>query len=149
MNFRKQLLAFLTTANLFGCTTSSDSVVTLALDATPQNRSQIATATLASQGNQTAFSFYISGVPIGTTLPLHLYTFINKGSCQQPGPVAYAMNDQINTQRAPGMRGWNYSRIASVAMRDLLSGEYSVVVRTAPVDGNFDIFCGDIRQKAR
>ncbi|HCS41749.1 MAG TPA: hypothetical protein DIW52_02810, partial [Pseudomonas sp.] len=129
MNFRKQLVALLATAGLFGCNTASEQVVTLPLIATPQNRSQIATVTLASQGNQTAFSFFISGVPNGVTLPLHIYTFVNKGSCQQPGPVAYAMNDRINTQHAAGIRGWTYSRIAPVAMRDLLSGEYSLVVR--------------------
>jgi hypothetical protein len=145
MNFRYQLAVFMATACTFGCTTSSEHVLTVPLVATQRNLGQIANTILASQGKQTGFSFFVSGVPNGVSLPLRLYTFINKGSCQQPGQVAYALNDQVNTQRA-GIRGWTYSRNAPVAMSELLSGGYSIVVRTAPSDGNVDIFCGDIRQ---
>lgn len=149
MSFRKKLVIALAATGLFGCNTVSEQEITLPLIATPQNRGEIAKVILASQGNQTAFSFFISGVPNGATLPLHLYTFVNKGSCKQPGPVAYAMNDRINTQRAAGLRGWTYSRIVPVAMRGLLAEEHSIVVRSAPSDGNFDIFCGDIAQNTR
>jgi hypothetical protein len=133
-------------ASLFGCTTSSGPVVNVRLDATRQNAGQIANTILASQGNQTGLDFFVSGVPNGASLPLRLYTFINKGSCQQPGPVAYALNDQVTTQRA-GIRGWTYSRNAPVAMPELLSGGYSIVVQSAPTDGSVDIFCGDIKQE--
>lgn len=70
---------------------------------------------------------------------LRLYSFIHKGTCQQPGPVAFAMNDKVNTQREP-VRGWSFSRSAPIALQDLLSSEYSIVVRTAPESGNVDIF---------
>ncbi|WP_166365566.1 hypothetical protein [Pseudomonas akapageensis] len=148
MTFSNQLAILAVTASIFGCTTSSDHTVNVNLTATRQNAGQIANTILYSQGNQTGFNFFISGIPNGTNLPLRLYTFINKGSCQQPGPVAYAMNDQVNTQRI-GLSGWSYERSAPVAMQELLSGGYSIVVRTAPDDGNVDIFCGDIRQGAR
>lgn len=82
-------------------------------------------------------------------MPPRLYTFINKGSCEQPGPAAYAMNDKVNTQSAAGAGGWSFYRSAPITMPDLLSGKYSVVVRTSPEDGNVDIFCGDIAQATR
>jgi len=34
-------------------------------------------------------------------------------------------------------------------MSDLLSGKYAIVVRTSPVDGSADIFCGDVAHAAR
>ncbi|VVO44578.1 hypothetical protein [Pseudomonas fluorescens] len=146
MKLKNSLAALMVCASLFGCTTSSDHGVSIPLVATRQNTGQIGNVTLTSwSNNQTGFSFFISGVPGGTSLPLRLYTFINKGSCQQPGPVAYAMNDQVNTERQ-AIRGWAFSRGAPVALPVLLSGEYSVVVRSAPDSGNIDIFCADIRQ---
>lgn len=146
MNVRNQTAALMATVVIFGCTNSSIQTVTVPLLATPQNLGQIANTTLASQGNQTGFNFVISGVPSGTLRPLNLYTSIHKGTCKQPGPVAYAMNDRINTNRITSTRGWTYSRNAPVAMSELFSGDYSVVVTTTPADGNVDIFCGDIKQ---
>ena len=121
----------------------------LPLAATHNNPGQIASTTLTSVGNQTNFDFDITGVPTGTLLPPRLYTFIHKGSCQQPGAVAFAMNDKVNTKSTAGTNGWTFYRSAPIAMKDLLAGTYSIVVRTAPEDGNSDIFCGDIAQATR
>ena len=146
MKRRNSLAALMVCASLFGCSTSSDHGVSIPLVATRQNAGQIGNVTLTSwSDNQTGFIFFISGVPGGTSLPLRLYTFINKGTCQQPGPVAYAMNERVNTERQ-AIRGWAFSRGAPVALPVLLSGEYSVVVRSAPDSGNIDIFCADLRQ---
>ena len=144
-----QTAALLAAAIIVGCTNSSSQTVTVPLNATPRNGGQIANATLAVQGNETAFSFVVSGVPSGTLRPLNLYTSINKGSCERPGSVAYAMNDRINTNRISATRGWTYSRSAPVALSELLSGGYYLVVRTTPADGNVDIFCGDIKPETR
>ena len=148
MNLNYQLTLSIIITSLLGCTTSSDHVVTLTLDATRQNTGQIANVTLSSQGTQTAFIFFIGGVPNGTTLPLRLYTFINKGSCQQAGAMAYAMNDRVDTDRMARTRTWTYSRTANVMMSALFADEYSIVVRTTPADGNIDIFCGNIKKAA-
>lgn len=145
MKCTHSLAALMVIASLFGCTTSSDQNLSLPLTATQQNAGQIGNVTLTSWDKQTGFNFFISGVPKGTSLPLRLYTFIHKGSCQQPGPVAYSMNDHVNTERQ-AIRGWSFSRGAPVALPVLLSGDYSVVVRSAPDSGNIDIFCADIRQ---
>ncbi|VVN68439.1 hypothetical protein PS726_00247 [Pseudomonas fluorescens] len=145
MNVTNLLAVFMVATCICGCTTSSEQVMTVPLLATQRNAGQIANTTLAGRGTQTGFSFIISGIPSGVSLPLRLYTFIYKGSCEQPGPIAFSLNDQVNTERA-AVRGWTYSRSAPVAMSELLSGGYSIVVRTAPSDGNVDIFCGDITQ---
>lgn len=143
MNIANRLAVLTIAVCICGCTRSSGQVITVPLMATQRNPGQIANVTLASRGTQTGFSFTISGVPGGVSLPLRLYTFIYKGSCQQPGPIAFSMNDQVNTERV-AVRGWTYSRSAPVALSELLSGGYSIVMRTAPADGNVDIFCGDI-----
>ncbi|MHC8395439.1 hypothetical protein ACYZT8_17570 [Pseudomonas sp. LB3P93] len=145
MNFRYSLAALMIAASLFGCTTSSDHGVSVTLVATRQNTGQIGNVTLTSWDKQTGLSFFISGAPSGATLPLRLYSFIHKGSCQQPGPVAFAMNDKVNTTRE-AVRGWSFSRSAPIALQDLLAGDYYILVRTAPESGNVDIFCGDIKQ---
>lgn len=138
-------LALLITVTLVGCTTPAQKGVSVPLKATRHNTGQIGNVTLANWGKKTGFNFIISGVPDGASLPLRLYTFINKGSCQQPGPVAYEMNDQVNTERQ-AIRGWVFSRSAPVELPVLLASEHSVVVRTAPDSGNLDIFCGDIKR---
>ncbi|PBJ02506.1 hypothetical protein [Pseudomonas sp. ACN5] len=148
MNMRNRSAALMVTVMMFGCTHSSSQTVTIPLLATPRNTGEIANVTLASQGHETAFTFIISGVPSGTLSPLNLYTSIHKGSCKQSGPVAYTMNERINTSRISDTRGWTYSRSAPVALSELFSAGYSVVVTTTPADGNVDIFCGDIKQAA-
>lgn len=146
MNPGTTLAVILVTASLFGCTHSPNQSVNLSLAATHKNPGQIAKSTLTSTGNQTNFDFYITGVPSGTILPPRIYTFINRGSCQQPGPAAYAMNDKVNTESNAGTSGWSFYRSAPISLSDLLSDKYSIVVRTAPEDGSVDIFCGDIKK---
>lgn len=148
MNTRIVPLALLM-ASLFGCSTASNHSMNLPLAATHSNVGQSANTTLTAEGNQTNLDFYITGVPTGTILLPRIYTFINKGSCQQPGPVAYAMNDKVNTRNEAGANGWSFYRNAPVAMSELLSGNYSIVVRTSPEDGSVDIFCGDVAQAKR
>jgi len=144
MKYLPALAALTLGASLFGCATSSDHGVNVPLMATRHNAGQIGNVTLTDLDKKTGLNFFISGAPTGVILPLRLYTFIYKGSCQQPGPVAYAMNDQVNTERQP-VKGWTFSRIAPVPTSELLSGGYSVVVRSAPDSGNLDLFCGDIK----
>jgi len=144
MKLKTSLAALMVAASLFGCATSSHHSVNVNLVATRQNAGQIGTVTLTDWDKKTGLSFFISGAPSGVILPLRLYSFINNGTCEQPGSVAYAMNDTVNTERQP-IRGWSFTRTAPVPLQTLVDGKYSVVVRTAPTDGNVDIFCGDIK----
>ena len=149
MKFRTPLAALLVTASLFGCTHPSNHSMNLPLTATHANPGKIATTSLTSVGDQTNFDFYITGVPVGTIMPPRIFTFINKGSCQQPGPVAYALNDKVNTEPNAGTGGWTFYRSAPIKMQDLLAGNYSVLLRTSPEDGNTDIFCGNVAQATK
>jgi hypothetical protein len=144
MNPRIPVAVLLVAASLAGCTHSSNQSLNLPLTATYRNQGQAGTTTLTGVDKQTNFDFYISGVPSGTILPPRIYTFVNKGSCQQPGTVAYAMNDKVNVQSAAGAKGWSFYRSAPIAIADMISRKYSIVVRSAPEDGNFDLFCGDV-----
>lgn len=147
MKLKTSLAALMVAASLYGCSTSPSQDVNVTLTATRQNAGQIGNVTLTDWDNKTGLSFFISGAPTGASLPLRLYSFINNRSCAEPGSVAYALNDQVNTERQP-VRGWTFNRTAPVPLKTLLSGEYSVVVRSAATDGNFDIFCGDIKPPA-
>ncbi|MNE24044.1 hypothetical protein D3C80_1173190 [compost metagenome] len=140
------LAALLIATSLIGCTSSSNHSMNLPLAATHHNPGHTGTTTVTAVGDQTNFDFYITGVPTGTLLPPRIYTFINKGGCQQPGPVAYAMNDKVNTKSAAGTNGWTFYRSAPIKMADLMAGKYSISVRTSPEDGNVAIFCGDVAQ---
>lgn len=143
MKFTTPLAALMLAVSLAGCATSTGKSVNVTLNATRQNTGQIGNVTLSDWGKETGLSFFVSGVPTGAVLPLRLYSFIYKGSCQQPGAVAYEMNDKVNTERQ-AVRGWAFTRSAPVAMSELLSGDYSILVRSASTDGNTDLFCGDI-----
>lgn len=146
MNFRSPLTALLVTVSLFGCTSSSNHAVTLPLTATQKNAGQIANTTLSAIDKETNFDFFVSGVPDGTVMPLRLFAFVNQGGCHQHGPVVYDMNDRITTQRSADA-GWTFSRVVPGTLSELLSGKYSIVVRTTPEDGSVDIFCGDITRR--
>lgn len=149
MNLNRTLTGVLITAGLLGCTHSSSQSVNLALQATSRNAGQVGRVTLTDMGDKTNFNFYITGVPTGTILPPRLYSFVNQGSCQQPGPVAFAMNDQVNTRSDAGTKGWSFYRSAPISLTHLLAGAHSIVVRSAPSDGDGDIFCGDVAQANR
>ncbi|MGE8066217.1 hypothetical protein [Pseudomonas sp. NPDC089569] len=144
MKFTHAVVALLVTTSLFGCASSgSKQSTSVTLNASRQNAGQIGNVALSDWGKETGLSFFVSGVPTGTALPVRLYSFINKGSCEKPGPVAYAMNDKVNTERSP-IRGWTFSRSAPITLSQLVAGDYSIVVRSAATDGNVDLFCGDV-----
>lgn len=149
MNLCRTLAVVLITAGLLGCTHSSSQSVNLALQGTGRNAGQVGRVTLTDMGDKTNFNFYITGVPTGTLLPPRLYSFVNQGSCQQPGPVAFAMNDQVNTRSDAGTKGWSFYRSAPISLTQLQAGAHSIVVRSAPSDGDGDIFCGDVAQANR
>ena len=150
MNMKSWLALLVVAGCISGCSTTPESrqdnqVVNIPLTAGPQNAGQIAQATLASQGDETAISFFISGVPTGTTRPVHLYTYLYPGSCEsRAAKPAYEMNQTVSTNQVNKRRGWTLSKKAPVALSELRSGGYAIVVRTSPADGNLDIFCGDI-----
>jgi len=147
MNSTPWLAALLTAGMLSACMTppTNQPVVNIRLNATKQNTGQIAQASLAAQGEVTAMSFFIGGVPQWVTRPVRLYTFVYPGRCGRLGPApAYAMNQTLVTQPVARRRGWRLAKSVPVALDELRAGGYALVVRTTPANGGVDIFCGDI-----
>ncbi|WP_342244549.1 hypothetical protein [Pseudomonas sp. OTU5201] len=145
---RKQHLAVLTlAAGLVSCTSVADrQVVNIPLVASQHNAGQIGQATLAADGEETSMSIFISGVPSETTRPVHIYSYIYAGTCatRQSTDPAFEMNQRVLTEKDNSKRGWTLSRRANVPLSTLRSGDYSIVLRTGPADGNREIFCGEI-----
>jgi len=104
---------------------------------------------MGSQGDKTLIVLNISGVPPWVVRPVQLYTFIYTGSCAKHGATpAYALNAivQANFSGNGGPSGpFTLEKTAPIAMDALRSGDYAIVVRTSPADGNVDIFCGNIK----
>ena len=121
-------------------------ILTVPLAATIHNAGKIAQATLVAQGDSTGITIIIGGVPSGTSRPVHLYTFIYPGRCDRLGPEpAYEMNQIVLADRiSRAQSGWRLSKRVEVPLEQLRSGDYSLVVRNSPADGNWDLFCGEI-----
>ena len=130
---------------LAGCAGSggTELVSDIRFNAGPQNRGNIATLALAAQGEGTALTFFIGGVPPDTTLPLQLETYIYPGSCAWLGErPAFAMNSDIHATRVNA--GWTLRKLVPAPLASLRGGGHAVVVRTTPANRSLDIFCGDI-----
>lgn len=132
---------------LAGCAgaAAEKDLLTIRLQGEQQIASSIAQATLAGRGDVTDITFLLGGVPTGVSRPVQLYTFIYGGTCAQlSAEPAYSMNS--TTQTTPTDSGWRLSKELPVALGDLRSKPYALVVRTTPADGSTDIFCGDIHK---
>ncbi|MGF6694502.1 hypothetical protein [Pseudomonas sp. D(2018)] len=150
MNAARYLALIMAACGLCGCASpagdASNEMLEVRLNATPKNAGRIAQATLVPRGDETSISLVISGVPSYTTRPVRLYTFIYPGSCAHPGGTpAYELNRTLTTDRHFRGDVWRMSKSAPVPLSTLRAGDYSLVLRTTPADGSFDIFCGDIR----
>ncbi|MNZ34997.1 hypothetical protein D3C78_523850 [compost metagenome] len=134
-------------AALCACaSTGSGESVNIDLQATQRNAGRIAQATLSPVDDKTYMTVFVSGAPQGTTRPLRLYTFIYPGTCAKPGAKpAYELNDTVVTHRRSRIDGWSLYKMVPAPLATLRSGDYSIVLRTSPADGNYDIFCGDVR----
>jgi hypothetical protein len=119
------------------------------LEATPYNEGEVARATLIRGEGRTSIGLIISGVPSDVTLPVHIYTYIHEGTCgnMQEMPV-YSLNEVV-LPSAPGGRipmnsrgPFTLSKVAPLPLEELMSGRYSLVLRSAPADGHQIIFCG-------
>ena len=152
MSSTKCLVLILVAVGLSGGTSPAGNVegagegLDIRLTATRRNAGEMARATLMPRGDETSISLFVSGVPSGVTRPVHLYTYIYPGTCANPGESpAYELNQTVNTYRHFRGDAWRLSKAAPVALATLRAGDYAIVLRTSPADGNVDIFCGDIR----
>jgi uncharacterized lipoprotein YmbA len=150
MNAKECLALIMVAAGLSACASPAGEVDGQRLDvrmtATEMNAGRVAQATLVSLDDKTSMTMFVSGVPSNVARPVHLYTYIYPGTCASPGASpAYELNRTVETYQYSRGDGWRLSKTAPVALATLRSSSHSIVLRTSPADGNFDIFCGDIR----
>jgi hypothetical protein len=129
-----------------GCSTVPESQISnVTLDATRINAGHLAQATMMPMGNQTQFWFTVTGEPQGTSLPGYLNSYIYSGSCSNLGSKpAYDLNHGPNSGFASRAAFQSFWKSAPVSVDALRTGEYVLVVRQAPADGNQNIFCGKL-----
>lgn len=154
---------FMLAASLSGCSSidsiaSRDNVqdsgfVTVALKATTYNAGHIGRAYLIPSGDRTVVRIEASGVPDTVTRPIHLYTYIYGGSCSaHGGEPEFTLTGVVlaNSVAHPASIGafagaLTISNFAPVGSDVLRAKAHAIVVKTAPADGDHDLFCGEIR----
>ncbi len=150
---RYWLTSVIAAALTCGCAATADNrrsdTVSFVLQADPRNAGETGRGFMTAQGDRTLVNLTISGVPPWLARPIQLFTFVYAGSCaKRDAAPAYALNDtvQVNAQNAIGLSGpFTLSKTLPVPMATLRSGEYAIVLRTSPADGNQDIFCGEMK----
>lgn len=131
-----------------------DGTMTIPLSATGYNAGEIGTAILIPRGNSTDVKLEVSGVPNYVTRPVYLYAYIHEGVCGNLSPKpAYALTDHVlahSLSRPTALDGvsvkgpFTVSNTAPVTLEKLRLSPHAIKVQTAPADGGFDIFCGNI-----
>lgn len=140
-------------ACLVGCATSPQDghpreVANVPLVAAPRNLGEVATVSLARKGEDTSFAIVVGGVSSPVTLPVRFYTFIYRGSCSNLAPnPAYEMNETLVAEGMTVRGPWTLHKAAPIRFSELRSGDYALVVRTAPWDGSVDLFCGNLKAR--
>jgi hypothetical protein len=127
---------------------AADAVV-IPLQATRINAGRVGRATLLPlEDGKTSILLDFTGVPGDTTRPVHVYTYVYEASCgaltTQP---AYAFNERVLASKpAGGLGPYQIAHTAPVPISDLLSGRFSIALRSAPQDGDRVIYCGELRR---
>ena len=120
-------------------------IVQITLKASHFNAGAIGRATFVPAGKSCEVVFDVANLQSWLQRPLRIYAFVYAGSCAKLGNnPAYEMNDTVTADRT-GKNAWRVTRKIPVPLDGLLAGQYAVVVRSSPSDGNKDLFCGDIR----
>lgn len=139
-------------ACIAGCATSAGNgqareVVNVPLAAAPQNTGRAAMASMVRHGNGTGFMISVGGVsPVLRTIPVRLYTYIYPGSCGNLGTQpAYQMNRSLRSDEITVNGPWTLYNTAPVSFEQIRSGDYALVVRSAPWNGSVDLFCGNLK----
>jgi hypothetical protein len=138
---------------LSGCTVSPDArrddSLNIVLTTARINAGETGRAILVPLGERTQVTIIVSGVPVElASRPVHLYTFIYKGTCGNPSEQpSYALTERVLAQSATSTGGgaFTITNVAPVSVDALLREPYSIRVKTSPADGDREIFCGDIR----
>lgn len=127
---------------------SPDRLVNIPLAASRVNAGESAWATLIARGDRTAATITASGVPPQVSRPVHLYTYIYGGSCRAlSARPAYSLTGVVLARAgASGNMGapLTVSNTAEVRLAQLRDQPHAIVVKSAPADGDLNLFCGEI-----
>jgi len=120
-------------------------IVAVPLNAIDHNAGHIAQAVLSPlSSSETHVSLFVGGVPNGTAMPAHVYTYIYSGSCARHEPKpAYSLN-RLTTDDFDDQVGMQLTKRVPMAYDTLRSGGYALVLRSSPADGSSEIFCGEL-----
>jgi Rieske Fe-S protein len=142
---RASCLALVVAVGAISACASRTKIVDVPLDATPQNATHIARATLSPVGDHTGIVLTVGGVPHDLAVPSRLESAIYAGSCQHLGAQPAYQTRQANRvdypSMAPRTKLWAQ---APVALSELTKGDYALLVRSSPADGSRALFCGNI-----
>ena len=148
-------------ALMAGCATGADdgdrsdapggAFATVVLIATPYNAGRVGRAYLVPSGDRTVVRIDASGVPDTVARPIHLYTFIYEGSCAaRSEKPEFALTDTVLASSLANPAGIGafggalmITNAAPISFDALRANPYAIVVKTAPADGDRDLFCGD------
>ena len=142
------------TALTCGCATTtdnrrSDNTVSFVLQAGQRNEGQTGRAFMTAQGDRTVLNLTITGVPPWVGRPVQLFTFVYPGSCGKLGAnPAYALNDIVQAglfSNSSAFGPFSMAKTIPTSVETLRTGNYALVLRSSPADGNVDIFCGDMK----
>lgn len=153
MVMRYRLASVIAAALTCGCAGTTENrrsdTVSFLLQAGPRNAGETGRGFMTAQGDRTLINLTITGVPPWVVRPIQLYTFVYAGSCaKHDAAPTYTLNDivQVNAQSGVGLSGpFTLAKTLPATMSTLRSGEYAIVLRTSPADGNWDIYCGEMK----
>jgi hypothetical protein len=129
-------------------------IVIIPLTGIAYGAGEIGKAVLVAQGEKTAVTIEVSGVPDYVTRPVHLYTYIHRGTCGNLDrePV-YSLDERVlasvlgrpSVIRGIGAKGpFTVANTAPVTLSALSGSPHAIAVQTSPADGSYLIFCGNI-----
>ena len=128
-------------------------LVVFKLTATSHVAGDVGQATLIPENGSTRIALNFSGVPRNTTQPVHVYTYIYEGRCGELlAKPAYSLNDRVLVSTPSGRGGYGargpFRLLHSlpVGIDELLSGRFALGLRTAPADGDYLIYCAELRK---
>ncbi len=135
-----------------GCTGTADrrsDTVSFVLQAGSRNEGQTGRAFMTAQGDRTLLNFTITGVPPWMGRPVQIFTFVYTGSCAKlDATPAYALNEIVQAglfSNSSAFGPFSMAKTVPTSMETLRTGNYALVLRSSPADGNVDIFCGDMK----
>jgi hypothetical protein len=150
---RYWLVSIFAAASSCGCTGMADNrrvdTVSFMLQAGSRNTGETGKGFMTAQGDKTVINLTITGVPPWVGRPIQLFTSVYAGSCARRNDTpAYALNDtvQVTAQNSAGASGpFTIAKTVPVPMSTFRSGDHAIVLRTSPADGDWDLFCGNMK----